>query len=220
MINWLLRVFKDLHTRDDAVALGNQLLGHKIFTHVNRYHEFRDGHFLYQISSAHRTTDYPDSGGFFSKPLGRSVPSTPLGEQKQSPAVPTLHAEPDSSENVRTPVLGATDQKKKKEVLLSQKLQYNVDSGAKSSQLEIVNLHYGQCYRKFVFPQLTATLQIASIIQRTAITSGWTGPTRRRNLSEKPWLDGLLWSRVTVSSSYNYLSKRPVGFTTSILSTR
>lgn len=149
MINWLLRVFKDLHTRQDAVALGNQLIGHRIFTHVNRNHEFRDGHYLYQIGSAHRTTDYPDSGGFFSKPLGRSVPSTPSAEQKTSPSAPLTHTESDSSEQIRTPVIVPTDQKKRKEVLLSQKLQYNVDSGGKSSQLEIVNLHYGQFLSRF-----------------------------------------------------------------------
>ena len=143
MTNWLLRVFKDLQTREDAVALGNQLMDREIFTHVRGKHEFRDGNYFYQIKAAHRTTDYPDTTGFFSKPLGRSVPSTPIAEHRQSPSGPSLQAESDASEReMRTPTLGPTDKRKKKEVFLSQKLQYNIDPGKRSSQLEIVNLHY------------------------------------------------------------------------------
>lgn len=144
MTNWLLRVFKDLQTREDAVALGNQLMDREIFTHVRGKHEFRDGNYFYQIRAAHRTTDYPDTAGFFSKPLGRSVPSTPIADQKQSPSGPSLQADSNSCvKDTRTPTLAPTDRKRKKEVLLSQKLQYNVDPGGKSSQLEIINLHYG-----------------------------------------------------------------------------
>lgn len=145
MTNWLLRVFKDLQTREDAVFLGNQLMDRDIFTHVRGKHEFRDGNYFYQIKAAHRTTDYPDTGGFFGRPVGRSVPSTPMADLRQSPAARPTHIDADSpGKSTPTPVLAPVGSKEKKDVVLSQKLQYNVDTGRKSNQLEIVNVHYGR----------------------------------------------------------------------------
>jgi hypothetical protein len=145
MTNWLLGVFKDLETREDAVALGNQIMNRDIFTHVRGKHEFRDGNYFYQIKSAHRTVDYPDTAGFFTnRMIGRSVPSTPITDVKQSPTTRPTQADSDaSSKGTSTPTLAPVD-KEKKEVLFSQVLQYNVDPAKKSSQLEIVNLHYGE----------------------------------------------------------------------------
>ena len=145
MTNWLLGVFKDLETREDAVALGNQIMDKDIFTHVRGKHEFRDGNYFYQIKSAHRTVDYPDTAGFFTnRMIGRSVPSTPITDVKQSPTTRPTQADSDSSsKGTSTPTLAPVD-KEKKEVLFSQVLQYNVDPTKKSSQLEIVNLHYGE----------------------------------------------------------------------------
>lgn len=146
MVNWLLRVFKDLHTREDAVALGNQLMHRDIFTHVRGKHEFRDGNYFYQIKGAHRTSDYPDTAGFF-RGIGRSVPSTPISEMKSPSVRPAAHDESDSSsKGTSTPMTAPVDSKQKKEVMLSQMLQYNVDSTKKSSQLELVNLHYDRIH--------------------------------------------------------------------------
>ncbi|KAK3675205.1 vacuolar membrane-associated protein iml1, partial [Vermiconidia calcicola] len=80
MTNWLLRAFKDLETRQDAVAVGNQMMEREIFSHVRGKHEFRDGNYFYQIKSEYRTTAYPDTAGFFARGIGRSVPSTPMSE--------------------------------------------------------------------------------------------------------------------------------------------
>lgn len=145
LTNWLLRVFKDVQTREDAVSLGNQLMDRDIFTHVRGKHEFRDGNYFYQIRAAYRTTAYPDTAGIFSKTLGWPSPTTPSAEQKYSPLSPLVQSESGESSNKErtTPMLAPVDGKKR-ELLLSQKLQYNVDSARKSSQLEIVNLHYGQ----------------------------------------------------------------------------
>lgn len=146
MTNWLLGVFKDLDTREDTVALGNQLMSKDIFTHVRGRHEFRDGNYFYQIKSAHRTMDYPDTAGFFTKGIGRSVPSTPIAEHKHSPINrPTPSDSDSSSKGTGTPALAPVDSQKK-EVLLSQVLQYNVDSSKKSDHLEVVNLHYDRIH--------------------------------------------------------------------------
>lgn len=142
MTNWLLGVFKDLETREDAVALGNQLTSKDIFTHVRGKHEFRDGNYFYQIKSAHRIVDYPDTAGLFTKGIGRSVPSTPIADLKHSPMTRATQVDTDSSKSTSTPTLVPMN-KEKKEVLLSQMLQYNVDSAKKSTLVEVVNLHYG-----------------------------------------------------------------------------
>ena len=142
-VNWFLRVFKDLETRQDAVAIGNQLMDRAMFTHVNSRHQFRDGHYIYQIAEAYRTSAYPTTTGFFGRPLGRSVPSTPAAEAKRSPSAPVSHAElKPSAKSAQTQSASPADVKNKT-VNLSAKLRYNVDSGRKSNQAELVNLHYG-----------------------------------------------------------------------------
>lgn len=144
MTNWLLRVFKDLQTRDAAVALGNQLMHKEIFGHVRGKHEFRDGNYFYQIKSAYRTTIYPDTAGFFGRAIGHSVPSTPSSDIKQSPSIRALQADFDpSGKGTPSPTLSKVSSREKQVILLSQKLQYNVDPSRKSTQLEVVSLHYG-----------------------------------------------------------------------------
>lgn len=149
MCNWIVRVFKDLKTREDAVMLGNQLMDREIFTHVRGKHEFRDGHYLYQIRGAYRTTDYPDNAGLFSKAIGRSIPSTPLVEMKQSPSIRAIQGDSDSWSSGRltpTPTSAPVTHKEKKTVLLTEKLRYNVDPNGKSEQLEVVSLHYDRIH--------------------------------------------------------------------------
>ena len=147
MCNWILQAFKDLAAREEAVALGNQLMDRDIFTHVRGKHEFRDGHYLYQIKGAYRTTDYPDNAGLFSKGIGKSMPSTPMAEVKQSPSIRATQAESDSSSRgmpVSNPASGAV--KERKTVMLTEQLRYNVDPNKKSDQLEVVNLHYDRIH--------------------------------------------------------------------------
>lgn len=195
MTNWLLRVFKDLHTRDDAIALGNQLMSREIFTHVRGTHDFRDGNYFYQIKAAHRTTEYPDTTSFFSKPLGWPSPTTPMAEHKHYPLGAAAHSGSEAVANdVRTPTLGPTDRKRRREVVLSQKMQYNADPGKRSSKLEIVNLHYGS-YRQSELTCdliLTSMTQIGFTIQRTAITSSSTGLTLPPNSYARVSAGGLL----------------------------
>jgi hypothetical protein len=146
MTTWLLGVFKDLEMREDAVAMGNELMNRGVFAHVRQKHKFRDGHYFYQISGAYRTTEYPDTHSLFSKAPWRSVPPTPLGEGFTSPNVrPVSGISGDSastSSSKGTPMTGPVDSK---EILLSQMMQYNVDPQKKSDHLQVVDLHYGMC---------------------------------------------------------------------------
>lgn len=142
MVNWLLRVFKDLKTREDAIRLGNDLMDRGIFSHVRAKHEFRDGNYFYQISSAHRTTEYPDNANMFGRLSLRSMPSTPFVEHNNSPMMRPLLEDADSS-GKPTPVMAPVE---KKEILLSQHMLYDVNSLKRSDQLEIISLHYDRIH--------------------------------------------------------------------------
>jgi hypothetical protein len=48
-VDWMLRTFSDIESREDAVAFGNALLQTGIFVHVSRRHGFMDGHYFYQL---------------------------------------------------------------------------------------------------------------------------------------------------------------------------
>ncbi|KAK4574819.1 vacuolar membrane-associated protein iml1 [Recurvomyces mirabilis] len=177
MVNWLLRVFKDLTTRDDAIEIGNQLMGRGIFSHVRARHEFRDGNYFYQISSSHRTNEYPDNASMFGRVSLRSLPATPMVEHNHSPLLKPIYEDAASSSGKPTPTLAAVD---KKEILLSQQMLYNVDAGKKSDQLEIVSLHYDRihnpenCYHIQLEWVNTTTVLIRDSINRwTALAEGY-----------------------------------------------
>jgi len=143
LVNWLMRVFKDLQTREDATIIGNELMSRGIFSHVRHKHDFRDGNYFYQITSAHRTTDYPDTVNMFAKTL-RSVPSTPMADSRGSPMLAPFSAHSDSGSSGKgTP---QAHPQEKKQMLLSQMMLYDVDASKKSDQAEIVSLHYDRIH--------------------------------------------------------------------------
>ena len=82
---WLLSNFKDIDTREEAVAFGNELMEHGLFQHVEKRHIFKDGNYFYQIDTDHRLprVDSKSSGGWFSgmKRSNASVPPTPVMEK-------------------------------------------------------------------------------------------------------------------------------------------
>lgn len=176
MTNWLLGVFKNITTREEAIEMGNELMNRGIFTHVRHKHEFRDGNYFYQIAGIHRTTEYPDNAAFFMKSLGRSVPATPMLESRGSPLSRPMLLDSDSSSR-GTPMIFPTE---KKQIALSQMLQYNVDPLYKSIRPEIINLHYGKVSGQIVAGSANI-LQIVSTTPKTATTSTSTGWPQLQN---------------------------------------
>ncbi|KAI8613277.1 hypothetical protein BC830DRAFT_1193049 [Chytriomyces sp. MP71] len=49
-INWMVRAFSDISTREEAVAFGNELCVKGVFEHANQRHRFLDGYFFYRVS--------------------------------------------------------------------------------------------------------------------------------------------------------------------------
>ncbi|KAK6413370.1 vacuolar membrane-associated protein iml1 [Oleoguttula sp. CCFEE 5521] len=142
MTSWLLSAFKDVQTRGEAVAVGNEIMERGAFNHVRGQHRFRDGNYFYQIAAPYRTSNYPDTAGMFMKSAGRSVPPTPIMEARFSPAMKAAIAK-NESKGIGSPHVNAT---MRKQVLLSQVLQYDVDPSKSSDQQEVVELHYDRIH--------------------------------------------------------------------------
>ncbi|OQO00208.1 hypothetical protein B0A48_13995 [Cryoendolithus antarcticus] len=142
MTSWLLSAFKDVQTRGEAVAVGNEIMECGAFNHVRGQHRFRDGNYFYQIASPYRTTQYPDTATIFTKSAGRSVPPTPIMEARFSPAMKSA-ADKSDSNGTASPHVHATA---RKQVLLSQMLQYDVDPSRSSDQQGVVELHYDRIH--------------------------------------------------------------------------
>ncbi|TKA35830.1 hypothetical protein B0A54_12275 [Friedmanniomyces endolithicus] len=170
MVNWLLRVFRDLQTREDAIAIGKDLMERGVFSHVRARHEFRDGNYFYQIASTHRTTVYPDNASVFGRSSLKSVPSTPVAEPRSSPFVRPLRGDGTSSGK---PTLNMAPLEKK-QLLLSEKILYNADPGQKSDQLEIISLHYDRIHNpENCYHILLEWVNTTAILVREAVNR-WT----------------------------------------------
>lgn len=146
MTNWVLRNFKDMETRDEAVQLGDVLMKRGLFSHVQQKHDFRDGNYFYQVSAQYRTSEYPDTAGFFRRRPGKSAPSTPVLEAaKDSPLADRADSRRRAARPSESSGEGVAFSKADLPRLeLSRLLRYNVDSSHKSSHAEVVDLHYGR----------------------------------------------------------------------------
>lgn len=151
MTTWLLENFRDVHTREEAVEFGNDLMKKGFFQHVEKRHQFRDGNFFYQLGAEYRTAR-PESrrGWFGSRRADRSVPSTPASDiSKDSPQADRSRSGLRSNEGIAsdfdTPNTAATANKKLK-VVLSKVMRYDVDHRRRSYRPEVINLHYDRLH--------------------------------------------------------------------------
>ncbi|KAK8161263.1 hypothetical protein BKA80DRAFT_205850, partial [Phyllosticta citrichinensis] len=87
LTTWILQNFRDIETREDAVALGNQLMAKGLFRHVTGKHPFRDGNFFYHLTSEYRAPRYEKEGqkGW----LGLSMGGGGRRTEKSQPSVPS-----------------------------------------------------------------------------------------------------------------------------------
>ena len=145
LVSWLLKYFKDVESRDDAVELGNSLMQRGLFQHVQQKHQFRDGNFFFQIASEYRRRESRASW-FGSR---RTVPSTPSVETpRASPfadhgRVKTPAEDSPSGSGNKTPIQGTANRPR---VALSHVLRFDVDPRRRSYRPEIINLHYDRLH--------------------------------------------------------------------------
>ncbi|KAK4165127.1 putative vacuolar membrane-associated protein IML1 [Cladorrhinum sp. PSN259] len=160
MTSWLLDNFEDLDDRDEAVALGNQLMVSDdkdkdkerkgLFVHVEKRHNFRDGQYFYRICDEYAK---PHTSWFNTKRNQPSMPSTPMGENPPPnprigfPRPMSINEENSQSSGATTPT-GPTISTggRRPKVSLSKVIKYNVDFRKKSYRPEIVELHYDRLH--------------------------------------------------------------------------
>lgn len=56
-VDWLIRSFADINTREEAVVYGEHLLEKGVIEHVNKKHRFLDGHYFYRLCQAYSTPE-------------------------------------------------------------------------------------------------------------------------------------------------------------------
>lgn len=148
---WLLTNFKDVDTREEAIDLGNELMKGGLFQHVERRHNFRDGHFFYQIASEYRTPRPESRSGWFgsSRLLDRAFPSTPVSEHFGKDSARVSRSRSGSGKHEDSPRTGASvpvGSKQHLRVALSKSLRYDVDHRKRSYRPEVINLHYDRLH--------------------------------------------------------------------------
>lgn len=48
-VDWLIRTFKDINTRDEAIDFGNELMDNDVIEHCTRKHRFMDGLYFFRL---------------------------------------------------------------------------------------------------------------------------------------------------------------------------
>ena len=148
LTTWLVENFRDVNTRQEAVDLGNEMMQEGLFKHVEKRHDFRDGHYFYQIADDYRTSR-PESKGLFSW-AKTSVPPTPI---KGPPPAEITSTERSLGDNDTAAIYAteppkSADTKQRSGVALGKSLIYNlVHTRPKASyREELMNLHYDRLH--------------------------------------------------------------------------
>ena len=145
LTTWLLKHFKDVDSRVEAVKLGNELMEAGLIQHVDKRHNFRDGNYFYHILQQYSSPRAETKGSWFgTRKYDRSVPSTPSSENRSRMIIHGLPPRSDSSihKSPIAPTSTPTEKTKFLTVALSKSLVYNLDSRKRSSRPEVITLHY------------------------------------------------------------------------------
>ncbi|PTU20084.1 hypothetical protein P175DRAFT_0502232 [Aspergillus ochraceoroseus IBT 24754] len=149
LTTWLLRNFRDIDSREEAVEFGNELMKHGLFQHVEKRHNFRDGNYFYQISSEYRVSRPESRGSWFPQiRADKSVPSTPAtGEHWKDSPMSASHSRSASMEENMPPTPNTPSKSKNKAaIMLSKTIRYDVDPRKRSNRPEVIDLHYDRLH--------------------------------------------------------------------------
>lgn len=123
LVTWLCRTYSDIHTRDDAVQLGNKLLRAGFMEHTFALHGFLDGHYFYRLVMSN-------------EPSAAVALATAPGA---AAAAAIAHA-PDSELDARARV--PEGRAARVRVPLSRSMLIDVDPERRSSRAEVAVLHH------------------------------------------------------------------------------
>ncbi|KAI9141406.1 hypothetical protein BKA69DRAFT_1138976, partial [Paraphysoderma sedebokerense] len=153
-VEWMVRVFSDIHTREEAVQFGNLLLSKGVFMHVNRRHRFLDGHYFYRLKTeyylTHSETEKPGLRWFRSRTNSESGSDSGAvtGSDYGAPNAP------------------------RRKVELSRRMFIDLDPSHRSDRKEVAILHYDtvhnpkHCYH-FQLHWINCTAQLIEELLQT-----------------------------------------------------
>ncbi|CAI4044051.1 hypothetical protein SKDZ_10G3340 [Saccharomyces kudriavzevii ZP591] len=149
MVNWLIRNYSDIDTREDAIKYGQKIMKEGLFVHVLNKHSFLDGHYFYQFSpeyvmdtnrlektSSHRSTSSDAKQMLRKASTGSS--NDPGGITPFSTVVPAMSASSASVTDTKEP--------SRPILMLSNSLVIDVDPAGKSSKQESCTVHYDRVH--------------------------------------------------------------------------
>ncbi|KAI9466089.1 hypothetical protein BJY52DRAFT_321839 [Lactarius psammicola] len=123
-VNWLVREFRDVSTRDQATEWGGKLQDQGLLEHCTGRHGFFDGHYFYRLKGEYAIASTPKGGWFRSKPPAQTADEAPRSGHYPSSLPRTIV------------------KKTKKRIILSQSMVIDMDPNKKSDQAETVILHH------------------------------------------------------------------------------
>lgn len=188
LVNWLIEHFSDVHTREDAVVYGQELMNKGLFHHVESRHGFLDGHYFYQLNPEFTTenkTLYKTSTKHSNEShLMRKISTSNKSESAKS-IDPTISVESNqqSEDQITKPEEHSIT------VLLSNAVTVDLDPSRKSYKLETCIAHYDRVHNPdhcfhIRLEWLTATPKLID-----DLISNWSRLAERYGLKlvEIPW---------------------------------
>ncbi|KAF9261252.1 hypothetical protein L218DRAFT_961730 [Marasmius fiardii PR-910] len=122
-VSWLVREFRDVGSRTQAVEWGSKLQQQGLFEHARGYHGFLDGHYFYRLKGEY------------------GVASTPRRWFRARPSEDVVTRSGFYPGNAMR-VLSASPRKMRKRLILSQTMVIDIDPNKRSDQAETVLLHH------------------------------------------------------------------------------
>jgi len=154
---WLMKVVKDLATREDAVKFAEQLREKGLFKHVSGRHNFRDGNFFYYLCGEYREHKGESRASWFSRKSDKSVasvPSTPAMHSthgvsdipKDLPALDHASITSLKDDQSETSTPETAQHGRPSRLQISGVMEYDVDPRRRSKKPEVIKLHYSLLY--------------------------------------------------------------------------
>ncbi|CAI4044123.1 hypothetical protein N7582_003281 [Saccharomyces uvarum] len=149
MVNWLIRNFSDIDTREDAIRYGQKVMKEGLFVHVLSRHSFLDGHYFYQFSPEYRM----DSNKLEKINSDRSTSSDPKQMLRKAstgssndPGAITPFSTVVPAMSASNASVADTNESSRPILMLSNSLVIDVDPAGKSSKQESCTVHYDRVH--------------------------------------------------------------------------
>ncbi|CCK69111.1 GTPase-activating protein IML1 KNAG_0B06870 [Huiozyma naganishii CBS 8797] len=153
MVNWLIRNFSDIHTRDEATEYGQEIMSKGLFVHVLNKHSFLDGHYFYQFSpeyiiDSNQVNKLNRNNGSLNETnqLLRKTSSQSIPETAASVSLVTSHANSSTGRDDQTVLTRSNTLPERPIVVLSNSVLIDVDPLKKSYRQETCTVHYDRVH--------------------------------------------------------------------------